>query len=122
MGKILLNEMIFTARHGACPHEYEFDQKFKVDIIVETTAVEEAGATDELEKTINYAEIFAVIEEVMMGEHCQLIETLAYQIGQELVRNFQKIDEIRVKVTKMAPPIPRFNGTAAVEVKVARHE
>ena len=34
MGKIMLNDMIFITRHGACPHEYEFDQKFKVDVLM----------------------------------------------------------------------------------------
>jgi dihydroneopterin aldolase len=42
MGKIMLNDMIFITRHGACPHEYEFDQKFKVDVWMSTDCVAKA--------------------------------------------------------------------------------
>ena len=53
MGKIMLNDMIFITRHGACPHEYEFDQKFKVDVWMTTDCVAKAGAVDALNLTIN---------------------------------------------------------------------
>jgi len=122
MGKILLNEMIFAARHGVCPHEHEFDQKFQVDVALKTDAVEEAGLYDELEKTINYADVFQRVEDIMLGDHCQLIETLAYQIASRIAADFSKVESATVKVTKLAPPITNFNGTAAVEAKVKRHD
>lgn len=52
MAKIMLNDMEFITKHGACPHEYEFDQKFKVDVFMYTDCVLEAGATDDLSLTI----------------------------------------------------------------------
>ena len=122
MGKIILEDMIFSARHGVCPHEYEFDQKFKVDVTLKTDAVEEAGKTDELEQTINYAEAYAIVENTMLGGHRQLIETLAYTIACTILETFSKVSACKVRVTKMAPPINNFNGTAAVEAKVKRHD
>jgi len=59
MGKIMLNDMIFITRHGACPHEYEFDQKFKVDVWMSTDCVAKAGVVDALNLTINYADAYA---------------------------------------------------------------
>ncbi|MCL1950516.1 MAG: dihydroneopterin aldolase [Turicibacter sp.] len=121
MGKIFLNDMIFSARHGVCPHEHEFDQKFKVAVTLKTSAVEEAGACDDLVKTINYALVYDVVQGIMLGEHRQLIETLAYSIGTQILNAFEKVDSVKVKVVKLAPPIQNFNGTAAVEAKVKRH-
>ncbi len=104
MEQIMLNDMIFVTRHGACPHEYEFDQKFKVDVWMKTNCVARAGASDALNLTINYADAYAIIEDIMYGEHVDLLETLAY----------------RVEVRKMQPPITNFNGTAAVSLLVTR--
>ena len=120
MGKIMLNDMIFITRHGACPHEYEFDQKFKVDVWIYTDCVLEAGATDDLSLTINYAEAYEVIEKVMYGGHVDLLETLAVRIGTDLVNTYSVIDKVKVEVRKMQPPITGFNGTAAVEVTIKR--
>ena len=122
MGKIMLNDMEFIARHGACPHEFEFDQKFTVNVNLKTDAVEAAGKTDELKQTINYADVFQLIESVMYGEHVNLIETLAYQIGHKIIDNYFNVSEVKVTVRKMQPPIANFNGTAAIELKVNRNE
>ena len=81
----MLNDMIFITRHGACPHEYEFDQKFKVDVWMTTDCVVKAGAVDALNLTINYADAYALVEDVMYGEHVDLLETLAYRIGNKLI-------------------------------------
>ena len=118
----MLNNMEFIARHGACPHEYEFDQKFTVNVSLKTPCVEVAGATDELTKTINYADIFQLIEDVMYGEHVDLIETLAYRIGNKILNTYKQINEIKINVRKMQPPITNFNGTAAVELKLKREK
>lgn len=121
MGKILLNDMIFSARHGVCAHEHQFDQKFKVDVALLTDAVEEAGATDDLALTINYANVYEIVAGFMLGEHRQLIETLAYKTATGILEAFEPVQSCKVRVTKMAPPIHNFNGTAAVEAEVRRH-
>lgn len=120
MGKIMLNDMIFITRHGACPHEYEFDQKFKVDVWMTTDCVQKAGAVDELNLTINYADAYALIEDIMYGEHVDLLEALAYRIGHKLIQVYQTVEAVEVEVRKMQPPITNFNGTAAVSLTVTR--
>lgn len=120
MAKIMLNDMEFITKHGACPHEYEFDQKFKVDVWMYTDCVLEAGVTDDLSLTINYAEAYEVIEKVMYGGHVDLLETLAVRIGTNLVNAYPVIDKVKVEIRKMQPPITGFNGTAAVEVTIKR--
>ena len=120
MEQIMLNDMIFVTRHGACPHEYEFDQKFKVDVWMKTNCVARAGASDALNLTINYADAYAIIDDIMYGEHVDLLETLAYRIGNSLIQTYRTIENVKVEVRKMQPPITNFNGTAAVSLLVTR--
>jgi len=122
MGKIMLNDMEFTTCHGVCPHEYEFDQKFKVDVWLTTECVERAGSMDDLNLTINYASVFQLVENVMYGDHVDLIETLAFQISHKIIENFKEVIEVKVLVCKMQPPISNFNGTAAVELVINRKD
>ena len=116
----MLNDMIFITRHGACPHEYEFDQKFKVDVWMTTDCVAKAGAVDALHLTINYADAYALAEDVMYAEHVDLLETLAYRIGNKLIETYLSVEKVTVEVRKMQPPIANFNGTAAVSLTVTR--
>ena len=118
----MLKEMEFVACHGACPHEYELDQKFKVNVELHTDCIQQAGASDELSLTINYAQVFQLVEEIMHGEHVDLIETLAYRIGHQVIKSFQGINEIKVQVYKLHPPIPNFNGIVSVELEIKREE
>ena len=120
MPKIMLNDMEFITKHGACEHEYEFDQKFIVDVYMYTDCVFEAGATDDLNLTINYAEAYDIVANVMYGGHVDLLETLVYRIGTDLIETYDTIDKVKVQVRKMQPPISGFNGTAAVELTIKR--
>ena len=108
----MLNDMEFIARHGAQPHEQEVDQKFKVDIEVVLDGVRQAGMTDDLSLTVNYADIFEIIAGVMYGEHVNLLETLAYRIATKIINNYRSVEEVTIKVCKLNPPILNFNGTA----------
>lgn len=120
MGKIMLNDMEFICKHGACEHEYVVEQKFIVDVVMNSDCVLEAGKTDSLPLTVNYAEAYEVIAKIMYGEHVDLLETLAYNIGTQLIEAFNVVDKVKVEVRKMQPPIPGFNGTAAVGLTIKR--
>ncbi|MGL4337335.1 MAG: dihydroneopterin aldolase [Turicibacter sp.] len=120
MGKIMLNNMEFVAKHGACAHEYEVEQKFTVDVLMYSECVLTAGATDDLYMTVSYADAYEIIADIMYGEHVDLLETLAFRMGSQLIEKFEELDKVKVEVRKMQPPIPAFNGTAAVELTVKR--
>ena len=56
----------------------------------------------------------------MYGEHVDLLETLAYRIGNKLIETYPSVEKVKVEVRKMQPPIANFNGTAAVSLTVTR--
>ena len=116
----MLNQMEFISKHGACEHEYQIEQKFVVDVYMYSDCVLDAGASDNLTLTVNYAEAYDVIAQIMYGDHVDLLETLGFKIGTKLIEKFEVIDKVKVEVRKMQPPIPGFNGTAAIELIINR--
>jgi len=120
MSKIYLNNMEFMTCHGVLPDEHITPQKFIVDAMIESAYVAKSGLTDTLDDTINYAEIYEVIQGVLEGEHCALIENLASKIGRLCVEKFPKLEKMTTKITKVNPPIPGYNGTVACEMTIER--
>jgi len=80
--------------------EWERRIKQKVEIDIEMSAdVRSAAATDRLEDTLNYKAIAKAIVSHVEGSEHQLVETLAEDVAQILLRKF-KISWCRVKLNK----------------------
>jgi dihydroneopterin aldolase len=47
-----------------------------------------------------------VVEEVLTGPSCQLIETLAERVAAAVLERFQMTESVLVQVRKPSPPIP----------------
>ena len=60
MDYIHLNEMEFYGYHGALHEETSIGSAFSCDSITCSRILAEAGKTDDLEKTVNYAEVYRV--------------------------------------------------------------
>ena len=52
----------------------------------------------------SYQAAFEAVKEVM-GESCELIETLACKINEEILSRFEIVSEVKVQVVKTNPPI-----------------
>jgi len=113
--RILLNGMRFHARHGVSDEERAEAQPFRVDLEVELD-LRGPGASDRLEDTVNYSTLFATVREVMEGRQRHLLEALADEIAARVLSGFP-VGAVRVRVTKLRPPIQgaALEG-AAVEV------
>jgi len=115
MDAIYINNMEFYAYHGVFEEENRLGQRYACDAVL-YTSLREAGETDELDKTVNYALAYQVIKEIMDGEPVQLIETLAERIADKLLQEFPSLKLVRIKVSKPNPPIPGILGGVAVEI------
>ncbi|MFC0230972.1 dihydroneopterin aldolase [Bhargavaea ullalensis] len=118
MDFIHLHEMEFYGYHGVLPEENKIGQRFRVSL---SLAVDLAGAgrTDDLELTVNYADVFGLVRDVVEGEPVKLIETVAERIAKRVLAAFPgKVSGCRVRVLKPDPPIPgHYRG---VEVDITR--
>ncbi|WP_018131736.1 dihydroneopterin aldolase [Effusibacillus pohliae] len=120
MDKICLHAMEFYAYHGVLEEEAKLGQKFVVDLEV-ATDLRRAGETDNLDDTLSYVAIYDVVKQTVQAERYQLIEAVAETIAARLLRKFSRIESVRVKVTKVMPPIEGILAGASVEIERARN-
>ena len=74
-----------------------------------------AGKSDQVEDTINYAEVYARIKSIVQGEKYQLIERLAEKIAEDVLDGFS-CEALLVTVHKPQAPIPGIFEDAFVEI------
>jgi dihydroneopterin aldolase len=116
MDYIHLNDMEFYGYHGALPEETKLGQRFRVTLSL-ATSLAKAGKTDDLEETVNYAEVYSVCRTVVEGKPVKLIETVAETIADEIFRNFaDKVFGVRVVLVKPDPPIHGHYASVSVDI------
>ncbi|RHW31831.1 dihydroneopterin aldolase [Neobacillus notoginsengisoli] len=115
MDKIYVNQMEFYGYHGVFPEETRLGQRFIIDLAV-SLDLKEAGQTDNLDASVNYAELYNVCKEVVEGEPFKLIESVAEKIALRLLAEFPLIEETSVKVIKPDPPIPGHYKFVAAKI------
>ncbi len=118
MDYIHLHDMQFYGYHGVLPEETKIGQRFNVSLSL-AVDLSEAGKTDDLDQTVNYAEAYQIVRGIAEGEPVQLIETVAERIAGSVMREYDgKVSGCRVRVIKPDPPIP--GHYRAVEVDITR--
>lgn len=113
---IRLLGMKFFGRHGVFKEEQVLGQRFEVDAEFRVDLAA-AGKSDDLRETVNYAEVYDRIKQVMETEVFQLIETCAERIAAEILSN-DRVKRVRVRVRK--PHVALGGILDAVEVEIER--
>ncbi|MDB9774643.1 dihydroneopterin aldolase [Vicingaceae bacterium] len=113
MNKIVIEEMTFFARHGFYPEENVIGGKFEVDLEFETVFSEKARENDDLVGTVNYENVYAIVKEEM-AITSKLLEHVADRIVTRLYRELSEITFIRLKVSKLNPPMGGEIGRVSV--------
>ena len=90
--------------HGVLPHEAVDGQEFIVDLKVDLD-LREASISDDLNETINYADLAQIVHNNIVGERVQLIERLAGRIADEVIATYTQIRSIQVTVHKPHAPV-----------------
>lgn len=103
MDRIELSGMEFFGRHGCFAEERQSGQTFLVDVVLHLD-LQEAGRTDDLEKSVDYAAVFADVREVVEGAAKNLIEAVAEEVAARLLERYA-ISRVEVAVHKPAAPI-----------------
>ena len=114
MDKIILKGIQFHGYHGVAEAERQLGQKYEIDLEL-MTELSVAGKTDDLAHTINYAEVVQRVIEIGTQQSFQLFEALAETIAAAILARFQ-IEEVRVAVKKLSPPIEPTLTYAGVEI------
>lgn len=110
MDRMTLRGMEFFGYHGVIPEENKLGQRFRVELELRLD-LREAAARDDIEASANYAEVHALVKEVVEGPPCKLIEALAGRIATRVLDTYTMVNEATVRVTKPHPPFDiHFDG------------
>jgi dihydroneopterin aldolase len=103
MGLIGVEGLQFYSHHGYYKEEQVLGGKYVVDIYMKVD-LSEASASDQLNKTINYEQIYQITK-AEMEKHSKLIEHVCKRILDAIKSKFDNIDYIKVRVSKHNPPL-----------------
>ena len=114
MDKIILKGLRFHGYHGVAESERHIGQKYEIDAEL-TRDLSAAGETDDLVHTIDYAQVVKLMIEIGTKRSFQLIEALAETIASAILDRFP-VQEVRMTVKKLSPPIADQLTYAGVEI------
>lgn len=116
--QIRLTGVRARGHHGVFEHERRDGQDFVVDVTMEVDLAP-AGTTDDLTRTVNYGEVAADVVAVIEGPPHDLIETVAEQIADRVLRRVL-VEAVEVTVHKPQAPVGVPFGDVSVTVRRRR--
>ena len=113
---IVLQGVSAKGYHGVLESEKREGQQFVVDVVMEVD-LSQAGASDDLADTVNYAEVAGDIVALIEGESLDLIEALAERIARSVLTR-PLVEAVEVVVHK--PQAPVGHPFTDVQVRLRR--
>jgi dihydroneopterin aldolase len=115
---IELESLVLFGHHGFLEEERRLGQRFLVDLWVDTG--DAAAASDDIEDTVDYRSLAALVREVFAGPERLLLERLAGAVVDGILDRFPAVQHVRVRIRKpdvvLDPPVEH----AAVVVERGR--
>lgn len=112
--KIYLRNVRFHAFHGVLPQEGIVGNEYLVNLVLDYD-FSSAMKTDDLQGTLNYAEVYQKVREEM-AVPSKLLEHVAGRIAHRLFSDFPEIQKLQLSITKVNPPMGADSDGAGVEV------
>lgn len=117
--RVALESYTVMAKHGYFSYEHEKEQPFVFSV---WTTLLEQPIEENLENTLNYADIQIAIDEVMLKAQkpILLLETMAQRVT-EMLKEKSNVASIHVRIEKPEAPLPHPGGLAVVELEWSRN-
>ena len=116
---IEIRDLRVLASVGVLAEEHQRLQPLSFDLDVEVDLTR-AGQSDQLDDTINYAEVIDVVLAVVAARHHELLESIADEVGRRVLTLDARIRAVGVRATKLRPPIAADVATVGVVRRVER--
>jgi dihydroneopterin aldolase len=110
---IVIRQLKLWAHVGVLGWEREFGQWFELDLWLYYD-LSSAALTDQIDHTINYADVINIIRKLSKLINCNTIEYFSEQIFEALEAKFG-IFPMELELKKCDAPIPAFNGVVSVK-------
>jgi dihydroneopterin aldolase len=101
---IRIKNATFYGYHGISDEEQNVGGKFEADLDIYTD-FSEAASEDNLNKTVDYYKVYSFLNQFTVKQKYYLIESLAVEIADELLKKFDRILKVAVRVRKNNPPL-----------------
>lgn len=115
MDKICIKDLQIYGFHGVNQQEKDMGQRFIISVEL-FLDLQESSETDDLTKTVNYAELCLSIEEEFKREKYDLIEKAAEKLAQFILLKYHIVQRVKLKIKKPWAPIGKPLEYAAVEI------
>lgn len=115
---IELRGLRLTALCGVLPEEQERPQPIEVDLDLRLDLTE-AGRSDDLAHTVDYATVLAEAESVVAAERFALLERLAARLADTCLQH-ARVASVTVVVRKLRPLVPQQLATTGVRLTRSR--
>lgn len=117
--RITLTGLRVRANHGVFDHEKRDGQEFVVDVTV-WLELSEPARTDNVADTLHYGELATRVAEIVGGPSRDLIETVATEVAEDLMRWSPALHAAEVTIHKPSAPIPLPFDDVAVTIRRSR--
>lgn len=118
MGVIRLKKIKVYAYHGCLVEEGKIGSDYMVDLKVRASLAE-ASKTDELKDTVDYVHLNRIVKEEM-AIRSKLLEHVGKRIINRIFNELLLVNEVRVEVSKVNPPIGGDVAEVIVAMKAKR--
>lgn len=103
MTKILISNVMFYGFHGVYEYEREQGQRFYFDI--EILAEDKASETDKIEDAVDYISVYSLVKDIVENHRFCLLEALTTFICDEIIKHYNAVKGVTVRVRKPGVPI-----------------
>ena len=117
---VRLVNMVFYAHHGVRKEEHTVGAKYEVDAELSFDFAD-AAINDDITNTVDYGTVYRKIKEALTLKKYFLIEAVAYEIAQDLLRDFSILDNVAINVRKRNPPVDGICDYAEADYSTSRH-
>lgn len=114
MDQLHINDLRCYGYTGYLPEETRLGQWFEVNLTL-WLDLTLASQSDQLGDTADYRQVIEAVREVVEQQTFKTVERLAGAIAQTLLA-LKVCQQVRVRLTKLSPPIPNFSGSITVEL------
>jgi dihydroneopterin aldolase len=116
-----IKNVSFYGYHGVRTEEQNVGGKFEADVDIYTD-FSEAAKEDNLAKTVDYHEVYSFLNKLSVKGKYYLIESLASEIADGLLKNFNRITKVAVRLRKKNPPLGGVVDSVEAEVIKEKNE
>ncbi|MCR4605569.1 MAG: 2-amino-4-hydroxy-6-hydroxymethyldihydropteridine diphosphokinase [Eubacterium sp.] len=121
MDEIRITDLEIYGHHGVLKEENVLGQKFLVSLVLRLDT-KKAGISDNIDDSIDYADVSNVVRTVMEKTNYNLIEAAAENIASTVLKRYSIVKSLTVEVKKPWAPISIPLETVSVKIDRGWHE